>query len=159
MRGTIFLLKFSEYSCTWWSSLAALVRDQEIAFTTRSGEATTSLPQRECLILSRWKDQTHADRQTSAKCVAACHDMPFSPAVVITEFTPVFMSRARLRASEFGEGGLRPTFTIHSASRSPGERPDSTNSARSATPRATRQALCFGSALQLHFHSLLPDAV
>ena len=36
--------------------------------------------------------------------------MPFSPAVVITEFTPVFMSRARLRASEFGEGGLRPNL-------------------------------------------------
>ena len=38
------------------------------------------------------------------------NDMPFSPAVVITEFNPVFMSRARLRASEFGEGGLRPNL-------------------------------------------------
>ena len=38
------------------------------------------------------------------------NDMPFSPAVVITEFTPVFMSRARLRTSEFGEGGLRPNL-------------------------------------------------
>jgi hypothetical protein len=46
MRWTIFLLKFSEYSCTWWSSLSALVRDQEIAYTTRSGEATASLTQR-----------------------------------------------------------------------------------------------------------------
>ena len=30
MRWTIFLLKFSEHACTWWSSLSALVRDQEM---------------------------------------------------------------------------------------------------------------------------------
>ena len=47
MRWTILLLKVSEYSCTESSSLSALAHTQEGASNTRSGEATTSLTQRE----------------------------------------------------------------------------------------------------------------